>query len=203
MELSLPRPTTAPHLHLHWCWVINNFNCSPDINLKLQKKFKIIKLIQKITKILPETIHHVYYLYKKFWSENLIRSSLWLKILSNPSHVYGTSSEMLSFVSNVCDNFYETCSIFYHSLHVWYHDILTNLIIFRLRLIFIEFKTYLACTFVVMFREQDVRIFLSILQQCLKLDSITWISFFHSLYSIIRITCSSNLSNSKKIILLK
>ena len=94
-------------------------------------------------------------------------------------------SEMLSFVSNVHDNFYETCSIFYHSLHVWYHDILTNLIIFRLRLIFIEFKTYSARTFVVMFREQDVRIFLSILQQCLKLDSITWISFFHSLYYII------------------
>jgi len=144
MELSLPRPTTAPHLHLHWCWVINNFNCSPDINLKLQKNFKIIKLIQKITKILLETIHHVYYLYKKFWSENLIRSSLWLKILSNPSHVYETSSKMLSFVSNILDNFYETISIFYHSFHVSYHDILTNLMIFRLRLIFIEFKTYSA-----------------------------------------------------------
>ena len=130
MELSLPRPTTAPHLHLHWCWVINNFNCSPDINLKLQKKFKIIKLIQKITKSLPETIHYVYYLYKKFWSENIIRSSLWLKILSNPSHVYGTSSKMLSFVSNILDNFYETFSIFYHSLRVWYHDSMATYRIF-------------------------------------------------------------------------
>ena len=105
-----------------------------------KKKLKLSNGFKKITKILTETIHHVYCLYKKFWSENLIRSSLWLKILSNPSHVYGISSEMLSFVSNVRDNFYETCSIFYHSLHVWYHDILTNLIIFRLRLIFIEFK---------------------------------------------------------------
>ena len=149
------------------------------------KKFKIIRWIKKITKILHEAIHLVYCLYKKFWSETPIRSLLWLKILTDPTYVYGTTSEMLRFVSNVRDNFYETCSIFYHSLHVWYHDILTNLIIFRLRLIFIEFKTYLACTFVVMFREQDVRIFLSILQQCLKLDSITWISFFHSLYYII------------------
>ena len=33
---------------------------------------------------------------------------------------------------------------FYHSLHVWYHEILTNLIIFRLRLLFSEFKTQTA-----------------------------------------------------------
>ena len=30
---------------------------------------------------------------------------------------------------------------FYHGVHVWYHEILTNLIIFRLRLFFKNFKT--------------------------------------------------------------
>jgi hypothetical protein len=34
----------------------------------------------------------------------------------------------------------------YHSHHVWYHDILTNLMIFRLHLHFLEFKTNLVRT---------------------------------------------------------
>ena len=33
---------------------------------------------------------------------------------------------------------------FYHGLHVWYHEILTNLMIFRLRLLFLEFKNHSA-----------------------------------------------------------
>jgi len=37
---------------------------------------------------------------------------------------------MLSFVSNILDNFYETFSIFYHSLHVWYHDSMATYRIF-------------------------------------------------------------------------
>ena len=31
-------------------------------------------------------------------------------------------------------------NFFYHSLHVWYHEILTNLMIFRLRLLFYNLK---------------------------------------------------------------
>ena len=33
---------------------------------------------------------------------------------------------------------------FYHGLHVWYHEISTNLMIFKLRLLFLEFKNHLA-----------------------------------------------------------
>ena len=33
---------------------------------------------------------------------------------------------------------------FYHSLHVWYHEIMRNLMIFRLRLLFLEFKNHSA-----------------------------------------------------------
>ena len=32
----------------------------------------------------------------------------------------------------------------FHSIHVWYHEILTNLVIFRLRLLFLEFKNHSA-----------------------------------------------------------
>ena len=45
----------------------------------------------------------------------------------------------------------------------------------------------------VMFREQDVRNFGSVPGYGLTLHSIPWISFFESLNSIIRCTCSSNL----------
>jgi hypothetical protein len=47
--------------------------------------------------------------------------------------------EMLRFRWIVGDNLCETFSIFHHSLHVWYHDILTNFMIFELRVLFIEF----------------------------------------------------------------
>ena len=36
----------------------------------------------------------------------------------------------------------QNLSIFYHILHVWYHEILTNLMIFRLHLLFLEFKSH-------------------------------------------------------------
>ena len=106
----------------------------------MQKKFKNTKKIPKLTKIWYETIYDVYCLYKKFWSQISIWSSLWLQILTNPSQLSGTSSEILRFVSNGRANFCETSSIFYHSLHVWYHNIITNLMIFWLHLLFIEFK---------------------------------------------------------------
>ena len=57
-------------------------------------------------------------------------------ILNNPE----TSSEMLQVVSNVRDNLFEMFSIFYHSLYIQYHEILSNFMIFGLRLLFIEFK---------------------------------------------------------------
>ena len=126
-------------------------------------------------------------LYKKFWSQTQIRPSLWLQLS-------GTSSEMFWFVSNACVNFCETFVIFCHSLHVWYHDkshdFQTSFALYRI----LKLSSH---TFVVMFHEQDVRFFLWILWQCLKLDSITCISFFHSLYYIIRSTCSSNLNIPK------
>ena len=50
---------------------------------------------------------------------------------------------VLRFVINICHNFCKTFSIFYHNHHMWYHDIMTNLVIFRVHLLFIEFKTYL------------------------------------------------------------
>ena len=81
---------------------------------------------------------------QKVLKSNPIRSSLWLQILQNPSQRYHSSCEILRFVNIVHDILCETFSIFYHSLHVWYHEILTNLMIFKLRLLFLEFKNHLA-----------------------------------------------------------
>ena len=36
------------------------------------------------------------------------------------------------------------CQFFFDSLHIWYQEILSNLIIFRLRLLFLEFKKHSA-----------------------------------------------------------
>ena len=79
---------------------------------------------------------------KKFWSQTPILPSLWLKILPNSSQRYDSSSKILRFVNIVRDRLCETFSIFYHGLHVWYHVILTNLMIFRLCLLFLEFKNH-------------------------------------------------------------
>ena len=79
---------------------------------------------------------------KKFWSQIPIRPSLWLQILPNHSQRYDSSTEMLRFVNIVRDKTCETLSIFYHSLHIWYHHIMTNLVIFKLRLLFLEFKNH-------------------------------------------------------------
>ena len=79
---------------------------------------------------------------QKFWSQTPIRQPLWLQILPNPPQRYDSSSEMLRFVNIVRDKLCETFSIFYHSLHLWYHHIMTNLMIFRLCLRFLEFKNH-------------------------------------------------------------
>ena len=80
----------------------------------------------------------------KVLKSNPIRSSLWLQILQNPSQRYHSSCEILWCVNIIHDILCETFSIFYHGLHVWYHEILTNPMIFRLRLLFLEFKNQLA-----------------------------------------------------------
>ena len=81
---------------------------------------------------------------QKVLKSNPIRSSLWLQILSNPSQRYDSSSEILRFINIVHDRLCKTLLIFYHSLHIWYHEILTNLMIFRLCLLFLEFKSQTA-----------------------------------------------------------
>ena len=81
---------------------------------------------------------------QKVLKSNPIWSSLWLQILPNPSQRYDSSWEILQVVNIIHDILCETFSIFYHSLHIWYHEILTNLMIFRLCLLFLEFKNHLA-----------------------------------------------------------
>ena len=76
----------------------------------------------------------------------------------------------------------------------WYHDKSHD---FQSSFAFYRIWKQSSHMFVVMFCEQDIWIFLWILRQCFRLDSITWISFFHSLYYIIRSTCSSNLNIPK------
>ena len=73
---------------------------------------KIIKLIQKFTKITHESINVIYCLYNKFWSQTTIWLSLWLQILPNHSHRYYSSSKMLRFINIVHDRLCETDSIF-------------------------------------------------------------------------------------------
>ena len=48
-------------------------------------------------------------------------------------------SEMYRFVSTYMTKVCETSSTFSHNLHIWYYDILPNLIIFRLCLLFLKF----------------------------------------------------------------
>ena len=81
---------------------------------------------------------------QKVLKSNPIRSSLWLQILPNPSQRYDSSCEILWFVNIIHDILCETFSIFYHSLHIWYHEILASLLIFRPRLLFLEFKNHSA-----------------------------------------------------------
>ena len=85
------------------------------------------------------TLSNLCCLYKKFWTQTTIQPSIWLQILSNPSQLYDSSSEMYRFVSTYVTKVCETSSTFSHNLHIWYYDILPNLIIFRLCLLFLNF----------------------------------------------------------------
>ena len=55
------------------------------------------------------------------------------------STLYATSSETFQFV-NIQRDIVKSFPNFYHSLHILYHDILRNLMIFKIHLVFIEFK---------------------------------------------------------------
>ena len=65
-------------------------------------------------------------------------------INSTQNHI-GSFSTLWFFFGDVLvckhvrDKVCETCSIFFHNLHIWYYDILPNLIIFRLCLLFLKF----------------------------------------------------------------
>ena len=77
------------------------------------------------------------------WNPNSI-ITLTPNLTESFSTLYNSSSEILRFVNIVWDRLSKTFSIFYYSLHVWHHEILTNLMIFRLHLFFLEFKNHLA-----------------------------------------------------------
>ena len=136
---------------------------------------------------------------KKIWSETPNRHSNCLLILPDLSQISETSSEMIRFVSSVHVNFAETLSIFYHSLHVWYHDNSMNFMIFRLRLLFIEFSDVSATRLWSCFTNTMFEI------SGLALDTVShqtqWQEYhFYSLFSDIRSTCSSNPKNYRKFI---
>ena len=139
---------------------------------------------------------------KKFWSETPNRHSNCLLILPDLSQISETSPEMIRFVSSVHVNFAETLSIFYHSLHVWYHDNSMNFVIFRLRLLFIEFSDVSTTRFCSCFVNTMFEI------SGLALDTVSkqtqWIEY-HFLFTFfdIRSTCGSNPKNYRKFIWLK
>ena len=99
-----------------------------------------MKWIQKITKITHELIYVLYCLYKKVLKSN--PNSI-VSLTPNLTEYFSTlrlSSKILHFVNIIHDILSKTFSIFYHSLHVWYHEILTNLMIFILCLLFYNLK---------------------------------------------------------------
>ena len=107
-------------------------------------KLKFLNGSKKLPKLhMNQSMFSIAYT-KKFWCQTPIWPSLWLQILPNPSQRYDSSSKILWFVNIIHDRLCETFSIFYHDLHVLYHKILTNLMIFRLRLLFLEFKNHSA-----------------------------------------------------------
>ena len=76
---------------------------------------------------------------QKVLNSNNNSTSIWLQILSDPSQLYDSSSEMYQFVSTYVTKVCEISSTFFHNLHIWYYNILSNLIIFRLCLLFLKF----------------------------------------------------------------
>jgi hypothetical protein len=72
-----------------------------------------------------------------------------------------SSPEMFLFVSIIHEKNYKTYSIFYHCLHTCYNEVLTNLMIFRIHLLFSKILKSFGHTFVGVFPRQDVKIFFS------------------------------------------
>ena len=77
--------------------------------------------------------------------ENILNSNPNLIVISTPNLTAPFSTLWFFFadVSNYKHHTWQNCethSNFYRNLHIWYHEILTNLIIFGLHLLFLEFK---------------------------------------------------------------
>jgi hypothetical protein len=129
-----------------WCfsgnWTI--ISCGYIAQLKFYnncgKKLKLSNRSWKLPKFHMKQYFVLYCIYKKIWSETRNRHSNCLQIIPDPTQLFESSREMLRFVSSVRVNFAESFSTFYHSLHRWYHDISTNFMIFKLRLLFIDFS---------------------------------------------------------------
>ena len=122
------------------------------------KYIKIIKWFQKITKVL----HKIIYIgYKKNLKSN---SNL---ILTSTPNLTASFSTLWFFFADVfiCKHRtwknFKIHSNFYHRLHIWYHEILTNLIILRLQLLFFRILKSFEHTFVAVFPRQDVENFFS------------------------------------------
>jgi hypothetical protein len=104
----------------------------------------------------------------------------------SPYKFYNFMWRPTSFVHIVRDNFHETLSFFVIAST---YDIITSWQVFWFMTLFAFYTVWkqLDHKFVIMFREQD-----------LNICSITWISIFHSLFSIIQMTSSTNLNYPKK-----
>ena len=129
------------------------------------------------------------------------------RILNGYFSTLSISPEMLRFVRSVRDNL---CETFVWNLLTflpqpgcmksWYHDKIYD---FRSSFAFITILKWLCHMFVVMVSEHNVQNSLPCHGYSLTLGSITWISFFNSLYSNIRNTCSSFLNYLQKMRFMK
>jgi hypothetical protein len=117
---------------------------------------------------------------------------------SRPSHkIKKLLRRPARFVHIVRDNFHETMLNFYQCLYIWYYDISTSLMILTL-FVFYKILKQLDHKFAVMFREHGVPKLWPLPNLGRNLCLITWISFLHSLFSIFRVICSSNLNYPNK-----
>jgi len=134
---------------------------------------------------------------QKVLKSNPIRSSLWLQILPNPSQCDDSSYEILRVVNIIHDILCETFSIFYHNLPIWYHEILTNLMIFRLCLLFLEFKNHSATRSWSCFLTRCSKfLFISRVRRHIGLNNMN-IIFLLILFYYLN-SCSSNFTYTKK-----
>ena len=163
----------------------------------------MIELVRKITKFWHEAIQVGCCIYKKFWGQTLIRRSLCFEIITTLSQTLRIFSVEVSICKERTWQLVRNLLYFLPQpphMKSWYQDKIYN---FQSLFGFYRILKRFGHTFGVMVREQDVSNFLPLRVYSLTLDSITWISFFDSVYSIIASTCSSNLTLLQKIRLIK